>query len=87
MLEQLLKEIRAGGTLETGKLAARLGTTPQLIEAMLEHLQRARLDRALYQLRRWLPGMWTARGLSNAERYRSTLMAKQTRRLTIWCRR
>ena len=43
MLEQLLKEIRAGGTLETGKLAARLGTTPQLIEAMLEHLQRAGL--------------------------------------------
>ena len=43
MLEQLLKEIRAGGTLETGKLAARLGTSPQLIEAMLEHLQRAGL--------------------------------------------
>ena len=43
MLEQLLKEIRSGGTLETGKLAARLGTTPQLIEAMLEHLQCAGL--------------------------------------------
>ena len=43
MLEQLVKEIRAGGTLETGALAVRLGTTPQLIEAMLEHLQRSGL--------------------------------------------
>lgn len=43
MLEQLLQEIQAGGTLETGKLAARLGTTLQLIEAMLEHLQRSGL--------------------------------------------
>ncbi len=43
MLEQLLKEIHAGGTLETGKLATRLGVSPQLIEAMLEHLQRAGL--------------------------------------------
>lgn len=43
MLEQLVKEIRAGGTLETGALAARLGTTPQLIEAMLDHLQRTGL--------------------------------------------
>ncbi len=43
MLEQLLNEIRAGGTLETDALATRLGTTPQLIEAMLEHLQRSGL--------------------------------------------
>ena len=43
MLEELVKEIRAGGTLETGVLAARLGATPQLIEAMLEHLQRSGL--------------------------------------------
>ncbi|HSL44859.1 MAG TPA: FeoC-like transcriptional regulator [Anaerolineales bacterium] len=43
MLEQLVKEIRAGGTLETGALAARFGTTPQLVEAMLEHLQRTGL--------------------------------------------
>ena len=43
MLEQLLKEIRAGGTLETGKLAARLGVSPRLIEAMLDHLQRSGL--------------------------------------------
>jgi Mn-dependent DtxR family transcriptional regulator len=40
MLEQLIQEIRMGGTLETRVLAARLGTSPQLIEAMLEHLQR-----------------------------------------------
>jgi len=41
MLEKLLEESRAGGTFETGVLAARLGTTPALVEAMLEHLQRA----------------------------------------------
>lgn len=41
MFEQLVNEIRAGGTLETGALATRLGTTTQLIEAMLEHLQRS----------------------------------------------
>jgi len=46
MLEQLVNEIRAGGTLETGALAARFGTTPQLIEAMLEHLQRSGLIQA-----------------------------------------
>jgi len=40
MLEQLVKEIRAGGTLEVSSLAARFGTSPQIIEAMLEHLQR-----------------------------------------------
>ncbi len=43
MLEQLMNEICAGGTLETGVLATRLGTSPRLIEAMLEHLQRAGL--------------------------------------------
>jgi len=43
MLELLVKEIRAGGNLETGALATRLGTTPQLIEAMLGHLQRSGL--------------------------------------------
>lgn len=41
MLEKLLAEIRSGGTFETGVLAARLGTTPALVEAMLEHLQRS----------------------------------------------
>jgi hypothetical protein len=40
VLEQLVNEIRAGGTLETRTLAARLGTSPQLIESMLEYLQR-----------------------------------------------
>ena len=43
MLEKLVHEIRSGGTLETADLATRLGTTPQLIEAMLEHLQRSGL--------------------------------------------
>lgn len=46
MLEQLVKEIRAGGTLEIGELATRLGTTAQLIEVMLEHLQRSGLIQA-----------------------------------------
>ncbi len=40
MLEKLLNEIRSGGTFETRELATRLGTTPALVEAMLEHLQR-----------------------------------------------
>ncbi len=40
MLEQLLKEIQSGGTLETNALAVRLGASPQIIQAMLEHLQR-----------------------------------------------
>lgn len=39
MLEQLIAEIRAGGTLETGALATRLGTSPQMVAAMLEHLR------------------------------------------------
>jgi hypothetical protein len=46
MLEKLVNEIRAGGTLETRDLAARLRTTPQLVEAMLEHLQRSGLIQA-----------------------------------------
>jgi hypothetical protein len=41
MLEKLLQEIRSGGTFEVGKLAARLGTTPEMVKTMLEHLQRA----------------------------------------------
>jgi FeoC-like transcriptional regulator len=41
MLEQLLNEIRAGGTLETNALAVRLGVSPQMMQAMLEHLQRS----------------------------------------------
>ncbi len=46
MLEQLMNEIRAGGTLEATKLAAQLKTSPQMVEAMLEHLRRAGLLRA-----------------------------------------
>jgi hypothetical protein len=41
MLEKLLAEIRSGGSFETGRLAARLGTTPEMVSAMLEHLQRS----------------------------------------------
>ncbi len=41
MLEQLLAEIRSGGTLEVSALAERLDTTPELVTVMLEHLQRA----------------------------------------------
>jgi hypothetical protein len=46
MLEQLMVEIRAGGTLEADTLATRLKTSPQMIEALLEHLHRAGLIRA-----------------------------------------
>jgi hypothetical protein len=45
MLERLMEEIRKGGTLETGVLSAKLGTSPQLIRAMLEDLQRRGLIR------------------------------------------
>jgi hypothetical protein len=38
-LEKLPAEIRSGGIFETGVLAARLGTTPELVETMLEHFQ------------------------------------------------
>jgi hypothetical protein len=40
MLESLLSEIRLGGSLETNILAAKLNASPQLVAAMLEHLQR-----------------------------------------------
>jgi predicted ArsR family transcriptional regulator len=40
MLEQLLEEIRRGGTLETGALAKKMGIPPQMVEVLLEHLQR-----------------------------------------------
>jgi Mn-dependent DtxR family transcriptional regulator len=39
MLEKLLDEIRRGGTFETGALAKKMGTTPQMVQVMLEHLQ------------------------------------------------
>ena len=41
MLEQLMHEIRAGGTLETKSLALRLGISVQMVQAMLEHLERS----------------------------------------------
>ncbi len=40
MLQKLLNEIQAGGVLEAGVLAARLGVSPQMVAVMLEHLQR-----------------------------------------------
>ncbi len=41
MLEKLLAEVHSGGTLETRTLAKKLGTTPAMVEAMLEHLERS----------------------------------------------
>ena len=40
MLHELLNEIQSGGTLEPGILADRLGTTPEMVSIMLEHLER-----------------------------------------------
>jgi hypothetical protein len=40
MLERLMTEIRAGGPLESALLAKRLETSPQMVEAMLDHLRR-----------------------------------------------
>ncbi|MFO7583860.1 MAG: FeoC-like transcriptional regulator [Anaerolineales bacterium] len=40
MLERLMNEIRAGGPLDAARLALTLDTTPQMVEAMLEHLRR-----------------------------------------------
>jgi FeoC like transcriptional regulator len=39
MLECLLGLLRAGGTYRVGDLASALGTSPELVEAMLESLQ------------------------------------------------
>jgi hypothetical protein len=48
LVEDLIHEIRAGGTQEVHALAARLGTSPKMVKAMLEHLERrgALLDMA-----------------------------------------
>ena len=46
MLERILTEIDRGGTLDTTSLAARLDTSPQLVAAMLEHLERIGLIRS-----------------------------------------
>lgn len=39
MLQQLMVEIREGGTLETSVLAKKLHTTPAMIGVMLDHLR------------------------------------------------
>lgn len=40
MLEKLLREIKDGGILEVSELATRLGTSTNMVTAMLEHLAR-----------------------------------------------
>ena len=40
MLERLLAEIRSGGPLEINSLATRLETSPAMVAALLEHLER-----------------------------------------------
>ncbi len=40
MLERLLALVQAGGTYHIGDLAATLDTSPELVAAMLENLQR-----------------------------------------------
>ena len=39
MLQKLLELIRSGGTFEVRSLAMQLGTTPELVLMMLEHLE------------------------------------------------
>jgi predicted DNA-binding transcriptional regulator YafY len=39
-LEELMARVRKGGTLETGRLAAELNASVEMVESMLEHLQR-----------------------------------------------
>ncbi|MBN1538198.1 MAG: hypothetical protein JW908_15780 [Anaerolineales bacterium] len=41
MLNQLLVEISKGNTLDINGLADRLATTPGMVKAMLEHLERS----------------------------------------------
>jgi Mn-dependent DtxR family transcriptional regulator len=41
MLQQLLSIIRSESVLDLKSLAERLNTSPQMVEAMLEHLKRA----------------------------------------------
>ena len=40
LLEKLMTTVSKGGTLETGRLAAELNTPVEMIESILEHLQR-----------------------------------------------
>lgn len=46
MLETLMNQIRAGGPLDAAKLAVQLNTSPQMVEAMLEHLRQMGFLRA-----------------------------------------
>jgi hypothetical protein len=41
MLLDLMTEIEKGGTLEVNQLAHKLGTSPEMISVMMEHLQRS----------------------------------------------
>ncbi len=61
MLSALLAELRSGGTFETRDLATRLGTSPAMMEALLEHLQR------LGQVRTYKPCSDACRGCSLKE--------------------
>jgi hypothetical protein len=49
MMEQLVKELGSGRTVEVNALAARLDTSPEVVAAMLEHLQRSGLISAYFQ--------------------------------------
>lgn len=40
MLEELLKLIREGGSFDSKLLAEKLNTSPEMVSAMIEHLQR-----------------------------------------------
>lgn len=40
LLEELMARVRSGGTLETGRLAVELNASVDMVESMLEHLQR-----------------------------------------------
>jgi hypothetical protein len=47
MLEKLLDEIRSNGTMQPGKLAERLDTSVQMVQAMLAELERMGLLRQI----------------------------------------
>ena len=57
MLQQLLTEIRTGGTLEVNSLATRIGTSPQMVHAMLEHLRQSGMITNYELLRRYMRRM------------------------------
>ena len=41
MLQKLLTEIQSGGSFEVRNMATHLNTTPEMVVAMLQHLQRS----------------------------------------------